>query len=109
MSAIIDVAEIIAQTDAAKAPVRLEYVRGRTKWEASPASRHQKALQRIKRALRPIPGHPTGCACFALADTRDVATRTFNFPGDREMIRDRSAKMALTMLRYQLLGRKMPF
>lgn len=27
----IDIAEIIAQTDASKAPVRLEYVRGRTK------------------------------------------------------------------------------
>lgn len=69
MSTTIDIAEIIAQTDAAKAPVRLEYVRGRTKWEASPASRHQKALQRIERSLRPIPGHAGGCGCFALADT----------------------------------------
>ena len=55
------------------------------------------------------PEKPVGTVCIALADTRDVATRTFNFPGDREMIRDRSVKMALTMLRYQLLGRKMPF
>jgi Uma2 family endonuclease len=69
MSVTIDIAELIAQTDAAKAPVRLEYVRGRMKWEASPASRHQKALQRIERSLRPIPGHPVGCGCFALADT----------------------------------------
>jgi Uma2 family endonuclease len=69
MSTTIDIAEIIAQTDASKAPVRLEYVRGRTKWEASPASRHQKALQRIERSLRPIPGHAGGCGCFALADT----------------------------------------
>jgi Uma2 family endonuclease len=69
MSTTIDIAEIIAQTDASKAPVRLEYVRGRTKWEASPASRHQKALQRIERFLRPIPGHAGGCGCFALADT----------------------------------------
>jgi Uma2 family endonuclease len=69
MSTTIDIAEIIAQTDASKAPVRLEYVRGRTKWEASPASRHQKALQRIERSLRPIPGHRGGCGCFALADT----------------------------------------
>jgi hypothetical protein len=36
-------------------------------------------------------------------------TRTFNFPGDREMIRDRSAKMALTMLRFHLLGKPLPF
>lgn len=69
MTSILDIAEIIAQTDAAKAPVRLEYVRGRTKWEASPASRHQKTVQRIERTLEPIPGHPTSCGCFALADT----------------------------------------
>jgi Uma2 family endonuclease len=68
MSISIDIAELIAQTDASKAPVRLEYVRGRTKWEASPASRHQKALQRIERSLRPIPGRED-CGCFALADT----------------------------------------
>ncbi|MGQ9926649.1 MAG: Uma2 family endonuclease [Chloroflexaceae bacterium] len=69
MFTAIDIAEIIARTDASKAPVRLEYVRGHMKWEASPASRHQKALQRIERSLRPIPGHPGSCACFALADT----------------------------------------
>ncbi len=39
------------------------------KSEASPTSRHQKALQCIERSLRPIPGHSGGCACFALADT----------------------------------------
>jgi len=65
----IDIAKLIAHTDASKAPVRLEYVRGRAKWEASPASRHQKTLQRIERSLRPIPGRPDGCGCFALADT----------------------------------------
>jgi nicotinamide mononucleotide (NMN) deamidase PncC len=35
--------------------------------------------------------------------------RTFNLAGDREMVRDRAAKMALTMLRYHLLGKPMPF
>ena len=55
------------------------------------------------------PQKPVGTVCLALADAKDVSTRTFNFPGDREMVRDRSAKMALTMLRYHLLGRKMPF
>ncbi|PDV97974.1 Uma2 family endonuclease [Candidatus Chloroploca asiatica] len=69
MSTVLEIAEIIAQTDASKAPVRLEYVRGRMKWETSPASRHQKALQRIERSLRPIPGQAGGCGCFALADT----------------------------------------
>jgi hypothetical protein len=59
----------ILQTDAAGAPVRLEYVHGRTKWEASPASRHQKTLQRIERSLVPIPGITSRCGCFTLADT----------------------------------------
>jgi nicotinamide mononucleotide (NMN) deamidase PncC len=35
--------------------------------------------------------------------------RTFNFPGDREMIRDRAAKTALSMLRFHLLGKDLPF
>jgi nicotinamide-nucleotide amidase len=51
---------------------------------------------------------PVGTVCIALADAKEVTTRTFNFPGDREWVRDRSAKMALAMLRYHLLGRKMP-
>ncbi|MGH7215339.1 MAG: competence/damage-inducible protein A [Tepidisphaeraceae bacterium] len=62
---------------------------------------------------------PVGTVCVALAHAdpdapRDHArsktlVRTFNFPGDREMIRDRSAKMTLSMLRYHLLARPMPF
>lgn len=52
---------------------------------------------------------PVGTVCIAVT-TRDAFTaRTFNFPGDREMIRNRAARMALTMLRFQLLGKKMPF
>lgn len=69
MPAIAEIAELILRTDASGAPVRLEYVRGRTKWEASPSSRHQKALQRIERSLRPVPGHPRGCGCHPLVDT----------------------------------------
>lgn len=69
---------------------------------------------------------PVGTVCIALASAKPAAsaagtypkqdyadsqvlTRTFTFPGDREMIRDRSAKMALSMLRFQLLGKPMPF
>jgi nicotinamide-nucleotide amidase len=76
------------------------------------------------------PTKPVGTVCIALAfpplppeegqrtDTprlRDdpsksqVQTRTFLFPGDREAIRDRAAKMALTMLRYHLLQKPIPF
>jgi nicotinamide-nucleotide amidase len=65
------------------------------------------------------PTKPVGTVCIALASaipdepknvaTSAVAARTFNFPGDREMIRDRSAKMALAMLRYHLMGKPMTF
>jgi nicotinamide-nucleotide amidase len=51
---------------------------------------------------------PVGTVCIALASGSGTTARTFNFPGDREMIRDRSAKMALTMLRYHLLGKPLP-
>jgi nicotinamide-nucleotide amidase len=53
---------------------------------------------------------PVGTVSIALARTRgdagavDAHARTFIFHGDREMIRDRSAKMALMMLRYHLMG-----
>ena len=55
------------------------------------------------------PEKPVGTVCIALAHKSGVISRTFNFPGDREFIRDRSAKMALTMLRFHLLGKLMPF
>jgi nicotinamide-nucleotide amidase len=53
---------------------------------------------------------PVGTVSIALARGRgeagavDAHARTFIFHGDREMIRDRSAKMAVTMLRYHLMG-----
>lgn len=67
---------------------------------------------------------PVGTVCIALAhlppsdtprpqrDREDEVTavaRTFKFTGDRQAIRDRAAKMALTMLRFRLLGKPMPF
>ena len=62
------------------------------------------------------PTKPVGTVCIGLAtiDPADknnstVQTRTFVMPGDREMIRDRSAKMALTMLRFRLLNQPLPF
>lgn len=66
--ATLSIEELILHTDASGAPVRLEYVRGRTRWEAAPSSRHQKALQRIARSVRPSQGGATGCACFTLSD-----------------------------------------
>jgi PncC family amidohydrolase len=69
------------------------------------------------------PQKPVGTVCIALAHANpgdsspgpdrflDSATlaRTFTFTGDRETIRDRSAKMALTMLRFHLLGKALQF
>jgi nicotinamide-nucleotide amidase len=61
------------------------------------------------------PSKPVGTVCIALAhpdpadkNASQVQSRTFHFPGDREAVRDRAAKMALTMLRYHLLGKPMP-
>lgn len=55
------------------------------------------------------PSKPVGTVCIGLACCKSSAARTFHLFGDREMIRDRSAKMALTMLRFQLLGKSLPF
>jgi nicotinamide-nucleotide amidase len=63
------------------------------------------------------PQKPVGTVCIAVAKAPNSAqdsaaeplVRTFNFPGDREMIRDRAAKTALSMLRFHLLGKDLPF
>lgn len=71
------------------------------------------------------PSKPVGTVCIALchlpkstlpgqknANREDevfALARTFNFPGDREVVRDRAAKMALAMLRFRLLGVAIPF
>jgi nicotinamide-nucleotide amidase len=55
------------------------------------------------------PAKPVGMVCIALAYEGGATARTFNFPGDRQWVRDRAAKMALTLLRYHLLGRDVPF
>lgn len=63
------------------------------------------------------PTKPVGTVCIGMAwrgesggaGEAEVSTRSFLFPGDREMVRDRSAKMALTLLRYHLLRQACPF
>ena len=59
---------------------------------------------------------PLGTVCIGTAfyRTHDTASveahgRIFRFPGDREFVRDRSAKMALTIIRFHLLGKELPF
>jgi nicotinamide-nucleotide amidase len=55
------------------------------------------------------PAKPVGLCCYALAHQQGCTTRTIHMFGDREMVRDRAAKMALTMLRFHLLGKPLPF
>lgn len=52
---------------------------------------------------------PVGTVCIALTGADGTTAHTFNFAGDREMIRDRACKMALAMLRLRLLGIPWPF
>jgi nicotinamide-nucleotide amidase len=57
---------------------------------------------------------PVGMICIALASPAaqgelDVQARTFHFPGHRQLVRDRAAKMALTLLRYRLMDKPLPF
>lgn len=61
--------EVIMRTDASGAPVRLEYVHGRLKVEASPTSRHQITIDRIRAGLRPRAEATANCGCYSLADT----------------------------------------
>jgi nicotinamide-nucleotide amidase len=55
------------------------------------------------------PAKPVGTVCISLAHDSGELTRTFKFPGDREMVRNRSANMSLTLLRYHLRGKLPPF
>jgi nicotinamide-nucleotide amidase len=77
---------------------------------------HQKAGSDFALSISGVAGpdggtveKPVGMVCIALADAASTQARTFRFSGDREFIRDRSAKMALAMLRFRLLGKPMPF
>ena len=47
---------------------------------------------------------PVGTVWIGLADGERVFSRRFSFPGDRDTVRLRAAYMALTLLRFHLLG-----
>ncbi|MCC6239848.1 MAG: competence/damage-inducible protein A [Phycisphaerales bacterium] len=51
---------------------------------------------------------PVGTVCIGLAHDQAVQTHTFHFSGERHTVRDRSAKMAMTLLRFHLLGKSLP-
>jgi len=73
------------------------------------ASTYAQAISGVAGPDGGTPAKPVGTVCIALAHPGGAFARTFLFPGDREFIRDRSAKMALSLLRYHLLGEQPPF
>jgi nicotinamide-nucleotide amidase len=98
--------ETLAQHGAVSEPVVREMAAGARQ------RAHSDAALAVSGVAGPDGGtaaKPVGMVCIALATTDGVEARTFRFPGDREFIRDRSAKMALTMLRFWLLGKPLPF
>jgi nicotinamide-nucleotide amidase len=73
-------------------------------------SSYALAISGIAGPLGGTPEKPVGTVWIGLADSSDRSVAMhFLFPGDREMIRDRSAKMALSMLRFRLLDKPLPF
>ncbi len=52
---------------------------------------------------------PVGMVCISLSHLNGTEAKAFRFSGDREFVRDRSAKMALSMIRFHLMGKAMPF
>ena len=52
---------------------------------------------------------PVGLVHFAVASPHGTTTLRYVFPGDREMVRDRAAKMVLTLIRFAVNGRALPF
>lgn len=55
------------------------------------------------------PDKPVGTICFGFAHADGVLTRTIIHSGDRAAVRDRACKTALSILRYHLLGKPLPF
>ena len=62
----VPIEDLILQTEALGAPVRLEYVRGELRWEASPALRHQHTVDTIRATIKAAAG--SGCGCHHYSD-----------------------------------------
>ena len=98
---------LLKQHGAVSEPVAVAMAEGARRQEPHGDVRDRN--HRHRRPHRRLATKPVGTVCIALArPPAATQVRTFLFPGDREMIRDRSAKMALTMLRFQLLGKPLP-
>jgi nicotinamide-nucleotide amidase len=99
-------AELLARHGAVSEPVVLAMAGGA---RARANSTYALAISGIAGPDGGTPAKPVGTVCIALAHPAGAAARTFLFPGDREFIRDRSARMALTLLRFHFLGEPPPF
>jgi nicotinamide-nucleotide amidase len=106
-------AETLGRFGAVSEQTVLEMARGAAMQSGAP---YALAISGIAGPDGGTPEKPVGTVCLALAAPRPddspepiLQARTFIFHGDRQMVRDRSAKMALTMLRYNLLGKPLPF
>jgi nicotinamide-nucleotide amidase len=99
-------AEVLQQHGAVSEPVVIAMANGA---RSRAGSTYALSISGIAGPDGGTPAKPVGTVCIALAHPEGCQARTFLFPGDRDFIRDRSAKMALTLLRYHLLGERMPF
>jgi nicotinamide-nucleotide amidase len=99
-------AEVLQQHGAVSEPVVIAMANGA---RSRAGSTHSLAISGIAGPDGGTPAKPVGTVCIALAHPQGCLARTFLFPGDREFIRDRAAKMALTLLRYYMLGERAPF
>lgn len=99
-------AEALQQHGAVSEPVVIAMANGA---RARSGSTYALAISGIAGPDGGTAAKPVGTVCIALAFPQGCRARTFLFPGDREFIRDRSAKMALTLLRYHVLRERLPF
>lgn len=99
-------ASLIAEHGAVSEPVALAMASGALQRAHAD---YALAISGIAGPTGGTPQKPVGTVCIALAHATGQSARTFLFPGDRDFIRDRSAKMALSMLRFHLLAKPLPF
>jgi nicotinamide-nucleotide amidase len=99
-------AELIAQHGAVSEPVALAMAKGA---QTQSGAYYALGITGIAGPDGGTPDKPVGTVWISLAAGDTVTARRFVFTGDREMIRDRAAKLALTLLRFRLLGKELPF
>lgn len=93
--------DVLSMHGAVSAPVALAMARGcvalfKTEWAAS--------ITGIAGPSGGSDAKPVGEVFIGICGPRFEAVRRFRYPGDRASIRDRSAKTALALLRFAILG-----